>query len=100
MHNDLPFCYLTTTGRRTGRPHAIEIWFARSGPTIYLLAGGGEGSDWVRNLMEEPSVVVRVGDKDGRGRARLLSVGSDEDAEARRLLLRKYRQPGDQSLNE
>jgi hypothetical protein len=22
------FCYLTTTGRRTGRAHTIEIWFA------------------------------------------------------------------------
>ena len=22
------FCYLTTTGRRTGNPHEIEIWFA------------------------------------------------------------------------
>src|SRR5215210_3089845 len=22
------FCYLTTTGRITGRPHEIEIWFA------------------------------------------------------------------------
>jgi len=22
------FCYLTTTGRRTGRLHTIEMWFA------------------------------------------------------------------------
>jgi hypothetical protein len=25
------FCYLTTTGRVSGRPHTIEIWFARRG---------------------------------------------------------------------
>jgi hypothetical protein len=25
---DEPFCYLTTTGRRTGRRRPIEIWFA------------------------------------------------------------------------
>jgi hypothetical protein len=23
-----PFCYLTTAGRMSGRPHAAEIWFA------------------------------------------------------------------------
>ena len=22
------YCYLTTTGRRSGRPHRIEIWYA------------------------------------------------------------------------
>jgi hypothetical protein len=23
-----PFCYLTTAGRVSGRPHSVEIWFA------------------------------------------------------------------------
>ena len=53
------FCYLTTTGRSTGRPHTIEIWFARVGEAFFLLAGGGERSDWVRNLQADPSVMVR-----------------------------------------
>jgi hypothetical protein len=26
-----PFCYLTTVGRVSGRPHTIEIWFALDG---------------------------------------------------------------------
>src|SRR5690606_17915662 len=33
-----PYCYLTTTGRVTGRPHTIEIWFGHDGSrpdTIY-----------------------------------------------------------------
>jgi hypothetical protein len=25
---DRPFCYLTTSGRLSWRPHVIEIWFA------------------------------------------------------------------------
>ena len=33
------FCYLTTVGRVTGRPHTIEIWFAREGSTVYMLSG-------------------------------------------------------------
>jgi hypothetical protein len=32
------FCYLTTTGRVTGRPHTIEIWFALEGGTLYTLS--------------------------------------------------------------
>src|SRR5262249_4866622 len=49
------FCYVTTTGRRTGRPHRIEIWYAADGNTLYLLSGGGRGSDWVQNAIADPA---------------------------------------------
>src|ERR671931_2193382 len=41
------YCYVTTTGRSSGRPHTIEIWFALHGDRAYLLSGGGDRSDWV-----------------------------------------------------
>jgi len=92
---DEEFCYITTTGRRTGRPHTIEIWFARaSAGTIVVLAGGRERADWVRNLIADPAVHVRIGDGDGDARARVVEAGSAEDALARRLLLAKYQSPG------
>ena len=84
-----PFCYVTTRGRRSGRPHTIEIWFARRGDTLYLLAGGGEESDWVRNIRADPSVEVRLGDRVYGARARVVER-PDEDAVARRLLAGKY----------
>ncbi len=90
------FCYLTTTGRVSGRAHTIEIWFALRGPTLYLLSGGGDRSDWVRNLVARPEVTVRLGRRDApalTGRARLVAVGSEEDELARRLVAGKY-QPG------
>jgi hypothetical protein len=34
-----PDCYLTTTGRVSGRPHTIEIWFALQDRTLYVLSG-------------------------------------------------------------
>lgn len=83
------FCYLTTTGRKSGRPHEIEIWFELEDATIYLLAGGGEKSDWVANLIAKPSVTVRIADRRFSGIARVVSEPS-EDALARRLLLQKY----------
>jgi deazaflavin-dependent oxidoreductase (nitroreductase family) len=89
---DEPFCYLTTTGRVTGRAHTIEIWFGLDGATIYLLSGGGDRSDWVRNLASDPEVTVRVGGDLRPGRARVVT-DPDEDRLARSLLLAKY-QPG------
>ena len=32
---DTDFCYLTTTGRVTGQPRTIEIWFATHQQRVY-----------------------------------------------------------------
>jgi deazaflavin-dependent oxidoreductase (nitroreductase family) len=96
---DEAFCYITTTGRRTGRPHRVEMWFAtETGHTIYALSGGLDRSDWVRNLMSDPNVRVRVGDREGDATARVLKAGTEEDSQARRLLLDKYQRPGHDDL--
>ena len=92
----LDFCYLTTKGRRSGSPHTIEIWFALHGDVVYLLAGGPEESDWVKNLRGDPTVGLRLGDRDLICQGRLVD-DPDEDALSRRLLLEKYgpRDPDD-----
>lgn len=86
---DEDFCYLTTTGRRSGRPHTIEIWFALNGQTLYLLSGGREKSDWVKNAKQHPEVQVRIREQVFSGRARLIAE-AQEDALARKLLYEKY----------
>lgn len=86
---DLDYCYVTTTGRRSGNPHTIEIWFAQHGGRVYLLSGGGEGSDWVKNLRVHPTVGVRIGDRDMICQASVIE-GRAEDEIARQLLLEKY----------
>jgi deazaflavin-dependent oxidoreductase (nitroreductase family) len=97
---DEDFCYITTTGRRTGNPHRIEIWFAAKpgSRTIYVLAGGRERADFVRNAVVEPRVTVRIGDREVGATARVVAAGTDEDALARRLVLAKYQQPGQTDL--
>ncbi len=55
------YCYLTTRGRRTGKPHEIEIWFCAYENLLYLLSGAKEESDWVKNLRAHPEVTVRIG---------------------------------------
>ncbi len=61
---DEAFCYLTTTGRRSGQPHTIEIWFAVGRGVVYMMAGGGDRSDWVRNVMADPAVRLQIGEHD------------------------------------
>ncbi len=87
------FCYLTTVGRRTGGPHTIEIWFADLGATFYLISGGGDRSDWVRNLQADAAARVRAGDDVYSVRARVPMVDSPERTQAVELLYEKY---GDQ----
>lgn len=87
MNDD--YCYLTTTGRRTRRPHRIEIWYAREGETLYLLSGGGRRADWVRNIEAAPSVTVEVGGAERSATARVLEDG-EECERARQLVFEKY----------
>lgn len=95
---ELDYCYLTTTGRISGTAHRIEIWFALQEDTLYMLAGDGERSDWIRNLMISSDVVVELGDRRRASRARVVEAGTDEDALARRLLFEKYTARGNTDL--
>ncbi|HEX2026168.1 MAG TPA: nitroreductase family deazaflavin-dependent oxidoreductase [Actinomycetota bacterium] len=83
------FCYVTTVGRRTGRPHRIEIWFRARRRTLYLLSGGGDRSDWVRNLRHQPRCSVEVGSRTHAARARF-TLTPEEERAARRMLAAKY----------
>jgi deazaflavin-dependent oxidoreductase (nitroreductase family) len=92
------FCYVTTRGRRSGRPHRIEIWFALEDSTVYLLSGGRDRADWVRNLVVTPEVTVEIGGAVFAGRARVVTQEA-EDERARALVHDKYAPgyPGDLS---
>jgi len=83
------YCYLTTTGRVSGQPREIEIWFGLEGSTLFLLSGGGERSDWVKNLIANPEVRVRIAHRAFDGRARVVT-DQEEGELARRLLFDKY----------
>jgi deazaflavin-dependent oxidoreductase (nitroreductase family) len=98
MDSDLiqeEYCYLTTTGRMSGHPHEIEIWFGLRDHTLYLLSGGREASDWVKNLLKNPAVTVRIAQQVFAGTARLVRDDEEESA-ARQIVARKYREMDDE----
>jgi deazaflavin-dependent oxidoreductase (nitroreductase family) len=84
------YCYLTTTGRASGHPHEIEIWFGASDGTLYLLSGN-ENSDWVKNLRKNPLVSVRIAKHTFTGTARIVN-DRGEDTGARYLIAEKYQE--------
>ena len=93
------YCYLTTKGRVSGRPHEIEIWFGTQNSGIYLLAGN-HSSDWVLNLLKEPNVTVRIGIHVFKGKAAIVQ-NETEEMNARYLLAEKYREwEGGRTLSE
>ncbi|HTK09559.1 MAG TPA: nitroreductase/quinone reductase family protein [Ktedonobacteraceae bacterium] len=83
------FCYLTTTGRISGHAHTIEIWFALSSATLYMLAGDREKADWVKNIQHTATVTVKIGTSLYSGQGRLVK-SPEEDALARQLVADKY----------
>lgn len=95
------FCYITTRGRVTGKPHTIEIWFGLDRGTLYVLAGSGRRADFVRNVERHAAVEIRVGTRRSpriRASARIVTAKA-EGARARRLLLDKYAK-ADDNLDE
>jgi hypothetical protein len=97
-----PVCYVTTTGRVTGRDHTIEIWYVEHDGCIYLLSGNEDRADWVRNMKVTPLVTVSLAPEGAGGRrsppARYLAtVGPVPDERCvREAIERRYRdwQPG------
>ena len=83
------YCYLTTIGRKSGNPHEIEIWFGIHGNSLYLLSGGGDQSHWVKNLLANPSVTVRIAKYIFTGVARVVQ-DKQEETMARHMLAGKY----------
>jgi deazaflavin-dependent oxidoreductase (nitroreductase family) len=73
-HADVPYLYLTTTGRRTGLPREIEIWFTERNGRFYLIAEHGDHASWVRNIRANPHVRMRVGELQVEATARIVDV--------------------------
>ena len=96
-HADAECCDIVTTGRRSGKPHEIEIWFGVLDGAMYLISGNGPTADWYLNMLATPEVVVKLADQQHAGRARDVT----DPAERRRcgdLMGAKYLWPGDPDI--
>ena len=95
------FLYLTTTGRTTGQPRGIEIWFVEHAGRYYVVSERREDSGWVKNLRKEPRVRFSVGTREapeaavasttGRGRVVSEDEAPDLVRAVRALMNAKYK---------
>ncbi|GAB4438360.1 MAG: hypothetical protein OHK0015_31880 [Chloroflexi bacterium OHK40] len=77
-------CDITTTGRRSGQPRRLEIWYFVVDGVVYLTGTPGP-RDWLANLRANPAMIFHV--KQG-AQADLPARGEpvDDPAERRRVM--------------
>ena len=52
-------CDITTTGRTSGKPRRIEIWYFMLDERVYITGTPGP-RDWMANLLADPRMVFHV----------------------------------------
>jgi deazaflavin-dependent oxidoreductase (nitroreductase family) len=87
-----PLLLLTTTGRRTGRPHTTPLaYLAQDGELVVFATKGGAPTnpDWFHNLRAHPVATVEVGAERFEAHARITAG----DERARLYALQAERRP-------
>src|ERR1700733_14345172 len=51
---------ITLTGRKSGRPITIPVWFVLEDDTLYLLPVKGSDTQWDQNVLKHPA--IRIGE--------------------------------------
>lgn len=77
---------LETRGRRTGQPRVVPVGNGLRGDVFWIVTEHGHHADYVRNILADPRVRVRVGGRWRDGRAQVLE---DDDPYARLRALRR-----------
>src|SRR5215831_2434578 len=83
------FIYVTTTGRKSGEPREIEIWFTEHEGRYSIIAEHGSRAHWVRNIVAKAEVQVRVAGRNFVANARVLTDPYDIEM-ARQRSRQKY----------
>ena len=52
---------ITVTGRKSGRPISVPVWFVLEDGTLYLLPVNGSDTQWYKNVLEKPSIRIDAG---------------------------------------
>ncbi len=83
------FIHITTLGRRTGKQHVVELWFAIANGKVYLSHEGQE-TDWMKNIAQNPEVTFEIGGKCFKGRGRYVQDGAEGTSVGKVALYEKY----------
>lgn len=90
------FIYLTTTGRKTGKTHTVELWFAVAAGGVYL-SHEGDFTDWMKNIQKHPGVSARIGKVRFEADAKIVESGAARE-EGKKALYEKYYGPASKEV--
>ena len=80
---------ITTTGRKSGKPHTRPIWYVVDDGKILVQSGKEGKTDWYQNVKKTPAVTLKADRYTFRARGRLLFDPKDVER-VRALFLDKY----------
>jgi len=49
---------ITVTGRKSGRPISIPVWFVLESDKLYLLPVQGSDTQWYKNVLKNPTIRI------------------------------------------
>ena len=52
---------ITVTGRKSGRPISVPVWFVLEDGKLYLLPVSGSDTQWYKNVLKNPSLRIDAG---------------------------------------
>ena len=64
---------ITTTGRKSGKPHTKPIWFVYDQGRLYLQSGKGGKSDWYLNLKKNQQLSLKIDTLAFSGKAKFIT---------------------------
>ena len=85
------FLYLTTTGRVTGNPHKIEIWYVEHEGCFYMCTEHPQKADWVKNIRKNPAVMFYISERGTETPPEQVSAFIVDDAALKSILHEKFR---------
>ena len=80
---------ITTTGRKSGKPHTRPIWYVVDDGKILVQSGKDGKTDWYQNVKKTPAVTLKADRYTFRARGRLITDAKDVER-VRALFLDKY----------
>jgi deazaflavin-dependent oxidoreductase (nitroreductase family) len=89
---------ITTTGRKSGDPHRIEIGFHNIDGRIYITGKPGRKRDWYRNMLANPNFTFHL--KQGVVASLPARATPITDDDARRAWFTRYLEDSDNDVEQ
>lgn len=77
---------ITVTGRKSGRPISVPVWFVLDADKLYLLPVQGSETQWYKNVLKNPAMRI-----DARGVGAEFNAAPITDAKQVASVVEKFR---------